>query len=120
MTMDGGQMRYYIQRYCRGLWRIRQWLPLVFLPPVVYLLVVGHTTFWRPDRLLPLLGILAGALMLWFILAGFVELADPSFKSERQISRYLDLPVIGVMPDLEPLVLRLHGESGAGVGRAIQ
>jgi hypothetical protein len=99
-------MRYYIQRYCHGLWRIRQWLPLVFLPPVVYLLVVEQRTFWRSDRLL--LGILAGALMLWFILAGFVELADPSFKSERQISRYLDLPVIGVMPDLNPLVRRLQ------------
>jgi hypothetical protein len=67
-----------------------------------------HRTFWRHDRLLPLLGILTGALMLWFILAGFVELADPAFKSERQISRYLDLPVIGVMPDLDPLIQRLQ------------
>jgi hypothetical protein len=271
-------MRFYIQRYCRGLWRIRKWLPLVFLPPVVYLLVVSaapdrfsvtqkisvqgntpvalsrspvdtlsmaemtsrpaelflddfaildlanaaqavpglkketasrnlsgaiessmtlkpadddavllsyygrdvelgkmlvnyytqrlvgrskdglirgmrnlnrsgaqsamlqpqpaapdgemriqeHRTFWRPDRLFPALGILAGVLMLWLILAGFVELADTSFKSERQISRYLDLPVIGVMPDLEPLVrclqpkTRTNAVSGAGIGRPIQ
>jgi hypothetical protein len=67
-----------------------------------------HRTYWRPDRLLPAAGILAGALVLWLILAGFAELADPSFKSERQISRYLDLPVIGVMPDLDPLVRRLQ------------
>jgi hypothetical protein len=67
-----------------------------------------HRSFWRADRLFPSVGILAGALLLWFILAGFVELADPAFKSERQISRYLDLPVIGVMPDLDPLIQRLQ------------
>ena len=67
-----------------------------------------HRAFWRPERLMPMLGILAGALVLWFILAGIVEMADPSFNSERQISRYLDLPVIGAMPDLVPLIQRLH------------
>jgi len=69
--------------------------------------IEAHRTFWRPDRLLPSAGILAGALVLWLILAGFVEWADPSFRSERQISRYLDLPVIGTMPDLGPLIQRL-------------
>ena len=67
-----------------------------------------HHTFWRSDRLFPSAGILAGTLMLWFILAGFVEWADPSFKSERQVSRYLDLPVIGTMPDLDALIQRLQ------------
>jgi hypothetical protein len=70
--------------------------------------VQEQRTFWRPDRLIPAVGILAGTLLLWLILAGFVELADQSFKSERQISRYLNLPVIGVMPDLDPLVKRLQ------------
>ena len=67
-----------------------------------------HRTFWRPDRLLPALEILAGALVIWLILAGFVELADPSLKTERQVSRYLDLPVIGAMPDLDQLYQRLQ------------
>ena len=71
-------------------------------------IIQEHRIFWRSDRLLPAAVILAGSLVLWLILAGFVEWADPSFKSERQISRYLDLPVIGVMPDLEPLVRRME------------
>jgi hypothetical protein len=66
-----------------------------------------HRTFWRSDRLIPAVYILACALLLWCILAGFVEWADPSFKTERQVSRYLDLPVIGSMPDLDPLIQRL-------------
>lgn len=66
-----------------------------------------HRIFWRSDRLLPAAVILAGSLSLIFILAGFVEWTDPSFKSERQISRYLDIRVIGVMPDLEPIVRRM-------------
>ena len=69
-----------------------------------------HSTFWRPDRLFPSVGILAVALVLWFILAGFAEWTDPSFKTERQVSRYLDLPVIGAMPDLDPLIQRLKAK----------
>ncbi|MBI5589809.1 MAG: hypothetical protein HY881_04950 [Deltaproteobacteria bacterium] len=71
------------------------------------IIVQGHRIFWRSSRLLPAAMILAGSLVLMFILAGFVEWIDPSFKSERQTSRYLDLRIIGVMPNLEPLVLRM-------------
>ena len=39
-------MRYYIRQYCHGMWRIRQLLPLVFLPSIVYLLVASAA----PDR----------------------------------------------------------------------
>ena len=32
--------------------------------------------------------------------AGLREWSDPSFKSERQAVRYLDLPTLGALPDL--------------------
>ena len=84
---------------------------LSHFPPAAFegnVSIQEHRIFWRSARLLPAVVILAGSLILMFILAGFVEWADPSFKSERQISRYLDLRVIGVIPDLEPLVLRME------------
>jgi len=67
-----------------------------------------YRTFWRSDRLFPSVGMLGGTLMLWLIMAGFVGWVYPTFKSEGQISRYLDLPVIGTIPDLVPLIQRLQ------------
>ena len=67
-----------------------------------------HRTFWRSDRLFPSVGILGGTLMLWLILAGFVGWVYLPFKSERQISRCLDIPVIGAMPDIVPLIQRMQ------------
>ena len=61
---------------------------------------IGHRALWRQDRLIPLIAIvilsIAGVLtLLWGL-----EWSDPSFKSERQIGRYLDLPVLGSIPNL--------------------
>jgi hypothetical protein len=67
-----------------------------------------YRTFWRSDRLFPSVGTLVGTLMLWLILAGFVGWVYPPFKSEGQISRYLDIPVIGTMPDIVPLIQRMQ------------
>jgi len=67
-----------------------------------------HRTFWRSERLFPSVGMLGGTLMLWLILAGFVGWVYPPFKSEGQISRYLDIPVIGTMPDIVPLIQRMQ------------
>jgi capsular polysaccharide biosynthesis protein len=52
--------------------------------------------------------ILGGAMLVMFMLAGVAEWTDLSFKSERQVSRYLNIPVIGVIPDLDPLFRRLQ------------
>jgi hypothetical protein len=71
------------------------------------MMIQEHSDLWRSDRLLPAAVILACSLALLLILAGFVEWADQSFKSERQVARYLDVRVIGVMPDLAPLVRRI-------------
>lgn len=63
----------------------------------------GHRAFWRNDRAIPLaltivLSLFGVALLLWAL-----EWSDPSFKSERQIARYLDVPVLGSMPDLNKI-----------------
>lgn len=60
----------------------------------------GHRAFWRNDRIAPLLlsvllSLIGVAALMWGM-----EWSDPSFKSERQIARYLDVPVLGSMPDL--------------------
>ena len=44
------------------------------------------------------LSVLGVAGLLWAL-----EWMDPSFKSERQIARYLDVPVLGSMPDLNKI-----------------
>ncbi len=41
------------------------------------------------------------------LVLGALEWADPSFKSERQAGRYLGVPVLGSLPDLERILERL-------------
>lgn len=55
---------------------------------------------WRPERTLPAVSIFILSFLLILILIGIREWTDPSFKSERQVARYLGLPVLGAMPDL--------------------
>ena len=75
------------------------------------LTVKSHKSIWRSDRLLPTIGILAFSLLIFVIAAGMSEWMDPSFKSERQVVRYLDLQIVGVMPNLDQLIQRLQKNS---------
>jgi hypothetical protein len=63
--------------------------------------IKAHRAFWRSERFLPfvLTGILSflGVLMVLAVL----EWSDPSFKSERQVAQYLNLPILGSLPDLK-------------------
>jgi hypothetical protein len=67
-----------------------------------------HRSLWRPERLAPLVLIsfisLIGVLMILVVL----EWSDPSFKSERQVAKYLDLPILGSLPDLNKISASLH------------
>lgn len=79
----------------------------VRLQPLGDLVVVVKRTPWSPERLVPAIGVLILAFVGVIVLIAFFELSDPSFKSERQMARYLGVPVLGAIPDAEPLAKRL-------------
>jgi hypothetical protein len=55
---------------------------------------------WQTERLWPLFTITIISLLVILILCGMLEYRDSSFKSERQMARYLGLPILGSIPDL--------------------
>lgn len=66
--------------------------------------------FWRNERLLPFIYCSVASLILVLILFGFLEWNDPSFKSERQIARYIGLPILGNIPDLNKVAMLIQSE----------
>lgn len=72
--------------------------------------VQEHRSLWRSDRLFPTTVILLVTWMVWCIAAGIAEWLDPSFSTERQVSRYLNIPVVGVVPNMGPLIQRLEAK----------
>ena len=65
-------------------------------------------SLWRSDRTIPLVLCFIVSLILVSILFGFLEWSDPSFKSERQIARYIGLPILGSIPDLNKVAALIH------------
>lgn len=68
--------------------------------------VEEHTALFRSSRIVPatvLFGITLAIIMLWIAI---LESTDSSLKSERQASRYLELPAIGSLPDLKKIPQR--------------
>ena len=51
--------------------------------------------------------ILLVSLLVTLVVFGAVEWSDSSFKSERQVARYLGVPVLGSLPDLDEVLDRL-------------
>ncbi len=75
--------------------------PLV--APLGSIQVEEQRSLWRAERTVPALTffILSLALVVLVLLA--MEWSDPSFKTERQAARYLDLPILGTLPDIQNL-----------------
>lgn len=55
---------------------------------------------WHPDRLPPLITLLIASALAVLVLIAALEWNDAALKSERQIARYVNLPVLGSLPDL--------------------
>jgi hypothetical protein len=71
--------------------------------------VDARHALWRSDRLAPFARIFVVSLIAVLFLLGLLEWADPALKSERQIARYLGLPILGSMPDFNKVSEALEG-----------
>lgn len=80
------------------------------LTPEGPVVIVDHRALWHPDRLMPATALLILSLAVFLTIVALLELLDPSFKSERQMARYLGLPVLGAIPDTQALVKHLRPE----------
>lgn len=65
---------------------------------------IAQRAWWREYRLLPAVSLFVISLGAFLVLVALRELLDPSFKSERQIARYLGLPVLGTLPNVDLLL----------------
>ena len=65
---------------------------------------------WRTQRLYPSLVIAVISVLIILIIIALIEWLDPSFKSERQVARYLGIPILGSLPNLKKIsdAIALH------------
>ncbi len=63
--------------------------------------VTGHRALWRSERFFPASRIVAVSLLVILVIIGVVDRFDASLKSERQTARYLNVPVLGSLPNLK-------------------
>ena len=77
------------------------------------LIVEEQRALWRSERAAPLAWTLATSLFIVLVLLGVLEWSDPAFKSERQVARYLGLPILGSLPDLTLISDALGGKRGS-------
>jgi hypothetical protein len=69
---------------------------------------VSHRSWWRPERAGTAALVTIVPLLLILLLIGIKEFLDPAFKSGRQAARYLELPILGFVPSLDPIVKNLQ------------
>jgi hypothetical protein len=73
------------------------------IQPAGTIITVGTRSIWSADRWLPTGIVLFLSTLGVLVLIAIFEITDPSFKSERQMARYLELPVLGTLPDADSL-----------------
>lgn len=65
--------------------------------------VTAFATPWNPQRLIPASILFLLSFLGIMLVIGILDLMDNSFRSARQVARYLDVPVLGEMPDVQAL-----------------
>lgn len=65
--------------------------------------VMAFATPWNPQRLVPASLLFLLSILGIMIVIGILDLLDNSFRSARQVARYLEVPVLGEMPDVTAL-----------------
>ncbi len=68
----------------------------------------ADNSWWREDRTGAAAVAIIIPLFIALLIIGFKEFTDPSFKSGRQAARYLNLPILGFFPSLEPIINNLQ------------
>ena len=108
-------VNYYSQRIIQkvkeGLARSPRKESNVKLPVLVgNLEIKAYRSLWRSERLVPLLLITFISLSAILVILVICEWSDPSLKSERQIAQYLELPILGSLPDLNRVAAALNSK----------
>lgn len=67
-----------------------------------------HHAWWRSERLKPATQVTLIPLITILVIIGLREFLDTAFKSGRQAARYLNLPILGFMPSLDPIINTLQ------------
>ena len=65
--------------------------------------IIKNYRLWDQRRLYPLGIVFACSFLLMIFVVGIAEWMDSSLKTEQQASRYLDLPVLGAVPNFQEL-----------------
>ena len=101
----------FIQKAREGLARSRSKIVDVNLPVLHGNLEINnHRSLWRSERLVPLILISFISLNAILVILVIYEWSDPSFKSERQVAQYLELPILGSLPDLNKVSAALNSK----------
>lgn len=67
------------------------------------IVISEQRALWRQDRLLPAVTLFFIGCIVFLLIIVFIELFDPAFKSERQVAAYLQLPILGAIPNLSKM-----------------
>ena len=101
----------FIQKGKEGLVRSKHEESSIKLPALRGNMEINeHRSLWRSERLVPLVLITFISLIGVLMVLGVLEWFDPSFKSERQVAQYLELPILGSLPDLNKVSEALHSK----------
>jgi len=65
------------------------------------IVTVAQRTLWDKDRLWPLGMVLILSTLFYLTLVAAIEFTHPAFKSEREMARYLGIPVLGIVPNVD-------------------
>jgi hypothetical protein len=100
-TMVGFYSERLVRNALEGIQRSRTVPEPAQIPKITSAATISaQNRFLPPMYFLSFLQTVLASLLGALILAAILEFRDPSFKSERQMAEYLELPILGSFPNL--------------------